>query len=138
MKDNPPSMPSKGNYLVDCFQDNLQTMDGRIDYLDEGKATLEQRREVMRSFHHTIRYDKDLERILSWAHNTKTITSADCWAVLLTMDWDELVAFQCFIRSGAAKEKGDRLSAFLMAARNVGGAIWWSESIYINDRALFA
>lgn len=91
-----------------------------------------------RSFHHTIRHDKDFEMMLSWAHNKKTITSANCWAVLLTMDWDELVSFQRFMCTGAAKEKRDSLSAFLMAVRNVGGVIWWSESIDIPDRALFA
>ncbi|KAF4887221.1 hypothetical protein CGCF415_v014928 [Colletotrichum fructicola] len=111
-------------------------MDGHIDYLDDGKITLEQRREVMRTFDHTLHHDKDLERMLFWAHNKKTVTSANCWAVLLTMNWNELVAFQCSMRTRAAKEKEGRLSAFLMAVRNVGEVIWWMSQTDRSTREL--
>ncbi|KAK1999623.1 hypothetical protein LX36DRAFT_689990 [Colletotrichum falcatum] len=101
-------------------------MAGRVDYLDDGKATLGQRREKMAKIHHTIQHDKDLEDMVSLKMYKDILASTKCWAVLLTMEWDQLNEFHHVLRTGDAKTKRSTLHDFLMACSNVGRLIWWN------------
>ncbi|EFQ26627.1 hypothetical protein CGRA01v4_09167 [Colletotrichum graminicola] len=102
-----------------------RNMDGRVDYLDDGQATLGCRREVMKEIHQIIQRDKDLQKMVCNDLFKKTLASARCWAVLLTMEWTNLVEFRDSLCAGDAKQKQRSLHGFLMACCNVGGLIWW-------------
>jgi len=138
------------NRDVEMYESNFKArvprdMAGRVDYLDDikGNATLGRRREVMRKIHHLIQHDKDLEHMISIGIYKKTLASAKCWAVMLTMEWGQLIKFYDLLHTGHADAKKSTLQAFLMACYNVSGLIWWmsktptseKEQIWVRSQA---
>ncbi|KAK2027816.1 hypothetical protein LX32DRAFT_673871 [Colletotrichum zoysiae] len=99
-------------------------MAGRVDYLDN-TVTLGERREKIRRILNIARNDRHLQIILSYDANKKTFESARCWAVLLTMQWDQLQAFYGILTSQDVTAKQDAFLSFLQACIPVTNLVWW-------------